>query len=188
MRVYTYTGNPFTISETAGSTHGLGVAAKGAAPGDPWANEAGASFSIDTNTSAGGTNSESVSNGRYLFNRVYYRQYKHVCQGVGVYRIDRYQARSSGFDDIISEGDEYSPVSRPIWSNCSTRKTSGTFWKRHGSSATFAQGVTLLGISVSAHASYETNTQIAWTFNTPGYLCGSNTTWPDATEAQANIG
>lgn len=161
------------VDQTTNSEHTLGIAFKGSG---------GWSQSGTQSRKTGVFSSDYRGPNITLKNKVNYRKYIY-CDGRGWI-----QWRAAG---IHSLGESIMTHSkRPAWNkpgHCTTYST-GTKKKETGSNKTFAGGVDLSQINVSAKASYSRNTVQRWEFSGRARLCGSTTSgWVSSPQAGAYI-
>ena len=151
------------VEQHAGADHTLGIGIETSS--GTW-KQNGTNTMTVSNASSGSFGG--ITNPRRIFNRVDYRKFTTTC---GSYTVD--EVKPVRFSDIIAN--DVMPtfiVGAPYGYYCVT-KTNGTYAKQAGANATFATGVSLGFISLSANSHFESSSKIIWSISSSTQLCGS---------------
>jgi hypothetical protein len=177
MNVYADRTGKATVTETAASSHTLGVAIK--ISSGPWSVDGSASETVSDGSYATNTYAHDVA----IKNTVDYRKYHRLCVTENFKTHWEHEARPGHFFAL-----EVERLTEPIrgagFSNC-VMVHRGTYTKTHGRSKDFSLGMDLYFVRVEAHAAYSSHTRISWHITGRNRLCGSNDGWVHADQAEA---
>lgn len=155
-KTYSVTGIPVTVTEgTNNSTsHTLGIAVVGTGG----ALSASGTQTVSWSTTMTQPNAIDANMG----NRVNYRQSTIMCGST--------YWKPYSFYDLLTV---YSYAGHVDYINCSPHAKGASWTSSNATNATFAYGVALAGISLSAQSGYGTSAQLTYNFNVAGQMCGS---------------
>ena len=176
MNVYADPTGKATVTETAASSHTLGVAIK--VSSGPWSLEGSASETLADGSYATNTYAHDVA----IKNTVDYRKYHRFCVTEDFKTHWEHAARPGHFYAL-----EVERLTEPIrgagFTNC-VMVHRGTYTKTHGRSKNFSLGMDLYFIRLEAHAAYSSHTKISWHITGRNRLCGSNDGWVHSDQAE----
>jgi hypothetical protein len=165
---YAYSGAPATATQAYNVQHTLGIGCQ-ATSGGTWKQNGTSTLSYG----ASATTANIID--KTLNDRVNYRD---VTYCGSTYR------EATGVYDLLSS---FGAIAHRYYSYCSYY-TGGTYVKKDGTNYTFSSGVDLTVVNVSAQSGYDSSSELSWTFNQPGFLCGSNTGWVSAVFVESRSG
>jgi hypothetical protein len=156
MNVYSVSGIPVSVTEgtSVSSSHTLGVAAQ----------VVGGSLSVsgtDSVTFSVGSTQTGVADST-VSNRVNYRLWANTCDP------KTYWKPYSLYDFLT----DWSYSGHVNYSNCSAKAAGNTWYTTNATDATYAVGVSLPGIGLSAQSGYGTSQRLVYNFHVPGQICG----------------
>ncbi|MGZ4480343.1 MAG: hypothetical protein ACXVW2_17140 [Nocardioidaceae bacterium] len=163
--VYAWSGALATVYQTTGTTHTLGVGLKSSA--GVWSSSGTVSFN---ETTGAGASVPGVADA-YAHNIVRYRDYYY---GSPCNYTKRIPSSTYG----LLTGFTYAGHTR--FSHCAPMVKGGQYWKDQGTNVTYAAGVDLGAIDVSAQSGWNTATKLTWNLTSASVGCGSTTGWASA--------
>ncbi|MCP2323471.1 hypothetical protein HDA40_001978 [Hamadaea flava] len=173
----TVSGISMQVEMDAGASNTLGVGVNLDSKG--WKGGGTASKTVQSGAGASITRTTATT----FYNKVNYRRFVEYCHSVG-YTWENQYMRPMSFNDIIDNAKLYTGFWNPP-ATCAT-KSSGSYSKTKGSNISWSSGIDAHFLSVSAQASYSTNTKVTWTFGRTGRLCGTSAAgWADSAHAGA---
>lgn len=171
LKVYSWYGAKVTVYETTSSKHTLGF---------------GVSYNAGSTWSAGGTVSKYTGAGdehdglydQMVYNRVNYRDV--------IYCLTKYRKPMS-FSDIIAN-DLFVLTPNVNFTHLCQKKTAGAKpYKEQGKNVTYATGVSVPGINLSAQAGYDSNGKYQFIVTQTTRICGSTSQgWIYSPQASAD--
>lgn len=107
----------------------------------------------------------------YIYNRVNYRDYTYSClEGTTTERRP---------DSMFALLTDNGYAGHPAWTTCQSYSP-GLFTRNAGTNDTYAAGVNVGPISVSAQAGWSSDVSLAWYLHAPSRYCGSTPKGPVA--------
>jgi len=164
LNVWAWSGVPTTVTESLGSKHtvGLGITYDGVY----WSGYGTADVESGQNENATATFRSNRSTG----NSINYRRFTLVCQGTTQYRT----ARPTGLDALLPAKFTKHKIAAPKFKHCVRYRRGQTLTVDHSSNTTYAAGVGLGFVNLSAHASMTKQTIEAFNIKKGTFICGNN--------------
>lgn len=164
VNIETMPGIPETITEEGGATHTLGVGIN--VGGDGWSAGGTASITRTSDSEVDVTD----NNPHTETNLVDYQNFTNQCAG-------RLEKDPWKFADMLTS-DGHAIAATWYTASCGNH-SAGTNWNTSDATAiTFAGGVDLGVVNVSAQSGYKTSENLHYHFNTDGEVCGNNVEGP----------
>jgi hypothetical protein len=152
MNVWAISVGHAEVEQTVSSSHTLGIGLS--VSGSAW--RADGHAAITTHVSGGAAVTYSAP--RTIYNAVQYRRYARTCFEPSR-SVTENEVRPAGFNDLFSKTISISPNTYPY---CVVKST-GRFFKNHGSNYDYSAGVSLGFVSLESQAQYSNDTTIRWT-------------------------
>ena len=159
LNVYAWSGAKGKVTQSAGVDHTLGVGVKVSGQSS-WGESGTNTESFSASASQGNVVNSSA------WNRVNYRDYGNTCSVV-TYR------RPVGFYDLLSN--DWAPVSHPRFTASCSTKLKGADWDTGSAkNRTYATGMDIGPISVSAQSGYTARMNLHFDFTQKSRICGNS--------------
>ena len=177
MAAYAWTGAMATVSQGASSSHILGIAAADGA--GPYSASGSSTF---TETQGSSVTQTGVADA-YVHNAVNYRKYQRLCTG----HLVHYTLVAESTYDYLSDFTYARHVS--YTANCVTKMAGATVIKNTGTDITYAAGLSLPVVSLSAQSGWSTTTEATWHVTARTLVCGDDPRgWPSSSSVSLSAG
>ncbi len=177
VRAISWTGASITVFQEVGTSHNLGISVT---------DQTGVWTTSGTQSMTSGASNQFTygpeTAARNIRNRVNYRRWFITCHG----QITAESWRPHSFHSLIT-GFTFAtlPQSWSVQANCTSYSAGHNPIKTQGANVTYASGVDITPIKVSARAVFSSSTKLRWNVvQSGGWLCGStNMGWVSSAEA-----
>jgi hypothetical protein len=164
LNVYTWSGVKAVVTETHGSQHSVGVGIS--RTGTSWS----ASGSVTKTWSDSNTVTAPFRNNRAVGNAINYRKFQLVCQK----QNNGWRVVPTDLDALMPATFTRQSILTPTFRHCQPYRKGQTYTLDHQNNTTYAGGVTLGFVNLSAHAAMTRQTSETFYASKNTFICGNN--------------